>query len=352
MMTHPEVPSFRIVVVAINPAGTLGHLTSVIAASEAVSRCAGAHVTVVADAEIASRLRVGNIVSVQRCRPERSDGGALSRSYDSNLRDLIMGLRPDAVIFDTFFSVDVLYALQDVAVPRYVISYRFRDTTLEIFRQRWQHYFTRVFWLCEPYELHTGAPLGIGPLEKEQQLPPLAWPAAQSSECDDNRVLITRGGGGQSGTEAAFERVLDCLSGSDQFSPVVVSGPFGRKLERSGGCSRVCKQLRRTEFLDLLGSSCLVVSEAGYNTCFELACLGRRALLIPGPRRTDNQELRAVRMSTLPGFSYVLPEHRDKITEAFIQERISRGEVIHRIEAPNVLGTQLLCAALEQDKQK
>jgi len=43
-----------------------------------------------------------------------------------------------------------------------------------------------------------------------------------------------------------------------------------------------------------IGEYDVVVSEAGFNTVMELLSVGLPALLIPGHRRIDNQELRAV----------------------------------------------------------
>lgn len=56
--------------------------------------------------------------------------------------------------------------------------------------------------------------------------------------------------------------------------------------------SKVIKWSKK--FDDLLIKSDLIISEAGYYTMLDLILLQRVAILIPGERRIDNQELRAV----------------------------------------------------------
>ena len=52
----------------------------------------------------------------------------------------------------------------------------------------------------------------------------------------------------------------------------------------------------------------LVISEAGFNTVNELVATNTPALLIPGFRLLDNQELRAVK-SEIFGFDWIFPEY-------------------------------------------
>lgn len=348
-MTVPGPASnLRIVVVAINPAGTLGHATSASAIVETLLAVEGdrPRVAVIADDTILPFVGGGDVIAVTRSSDERSDGGALSYSYTPELTPQILGLCPDIVVFDTFFASDAVRALREANVATVLVSYRFRDTAMEIFRTQWLEFFSRCFWLLEPFE--SAAEIGTIGMGQEISLPPLSRPkAVPPARVDERYVLLTRGGGGQPGTQRAFVRVMECLASESALTPIVVNSPSGTAVEfEQTGKSRVLDHLGRLEFLSLLRSAELVVSEAGFNTCLELACVGQRALLVPGPRRTDNQELRAVRMSALPGFSYVLPEHTHKITEEFIHHCIHSSETIRPLDAQASCGPQLFRSIL------
>ena len=344
-VNHP-----RFVVVAVNSSGTLGHLTSAMAIVETLlSQYKNAiAVTVVADREISHRFRDCHVIPVQRERDERSEGGGLHQSYAADLPDAILELAPDAVIFDTFFPINCIRALRETGIPAHIVSYRFRDTSMEIFLQQWWSYFTHCFWLVEPYELSSPG-TDDAFTSRDVRLPPLALPEGKPRENNDEcLVVVTRGGGGQSGTQTAFNRILEYLSQDSTISTVVVQGPFGSELKYTKNCTKVCVDMDRSAFLDLVRSASLVVSEAGYNTCVELATLGRKALLIPGPRRTDNQELRAVRMSRVPGFTYLLPEHADRISPDFIRTCLQSSEIIQPLDSPSPSGAHILRLALER----
>ena len=76
-----------------------------------------------------------------------------------------------------------------------------------------------------------------------------------------------------------------------------------------------------------------MICEAGYNTITELLFLGKPALAIPGIRRIDNQELRAVRYESA-GCGYALfPEEDPEETIKKIKSLIDNPEKLKELSA-------------------
>lgn len=120
---------------------------------------------------------------------------------------------------------------------------------------------------------------------------------------DDTVITSTVGGGG-------FERsagwLLDMVmaahprlrAGVPRLRHLVVRGPLGTRSpeRREPGLTTIDAD---PDLVHLMAVSHLVVAEAGYNTVHELRLAGVPALLVPGDRRYDDQDARALELARL-----------------------------------------------------
>lgn len=320
-----------IVLVAIGTGGTLGHATSASALAVYLeASLQDTSVVVAADAQLCEHLQRG--VKSRSLRTENkhlgSRGGALrSNHYFEQLVDLDRSLKPQAYVFDTFFDRMFLERLSNLGTPRVLLSYRYRDTMLELFDYDHRSLFDKCFWLREPPDLVTGRDDQIGS-SNVTTIYPLEVPRHVSTidAANPKTIVVTCGGGGRPGAMdllRVVRRAAACLEG---YHLCLFAGPFGKLRGAANGT------VSRRAFLSLMATADLVVSEAGYFTCLEALCLARRVLLVPGAREIDNQELRALRMSQLSGFSLLFRDELEQsLTPSLLHDLIRSSNLIERL---------------------
>ena len=145
---------------------------------------------------------------------------------------------------------------------------------------------------------------------------------------DDEKLVLVTPGGGEDGYEILQNYLagLALLPENSNVHSVIISGPEMAAPQRRR-LAEFCLQASVTmlEFTDDLMSymdaADVVVSMAGYNTICEILTLQKRAIVIPRNRPTQEQTIRAERMSKLGLFKTIHPD--DLTPKRLMQELIN-----------------------------
>lgn len=216
-------------------------------------------------------------------------------------------------IFSTFFDPTLIAKLDKYGIPSYLITYPLRDSHQELFfLRKFDALFKKVIILGDLYNYN-------GNSAKVTTVQPVIRPLANQSKKIKNSILVTCGGGGRPSSQKFFEvidRLYQHIGSIDKDAKVtVVSGPNGPKMEFPGW---QCIE-STTDLISKIDQSRTVISEAGYFTTHELISRLTPGILIPGQRRIDNQELRAVRYARkVLGYS-VAPEESFETLANFLR---------------------------------
>lgn len=221
---------------------------------------------------------------------QKTVGGKLNYKYKEELFLKLRKNKIQVLIFSTFFDTNILDYCKNNKIKTILISYPLRDSHREAIKLR-KYYedFDRVFTLKD-----------IFPIKKVSKKEEIVSPVKLSSKEINNpkeikNILITCGGGGRLSSKiflkivSKITRLIHKKYPKIRFTIITGNSNFRIKLPNS----EIIKWSKN--FLELLAKSDLVISEAGYYTLFDLITLNKPAILIPGERRIDNQELRAIK---------------------------------------------------------
>jgi predicted glycosyltransferase len=136
---------------------------------------------------------------------------------------------------------------------------------------------------------------------------------------EEERLVLVTPGGGQDGFQIieTYLTAIRAASNNYQFRSLVVCGPEmperqKTKLHRKAAADpRVMFYDFTGEMISLMAASDVVVAMGGYNTVCEILSLKKRAIVIPRVRPTEEQWLRAERMSQMDMFKII---HPDEVT--------------------------------------
>ena len=314
----------NIVLVSLSSAGTEGHL-SVINGLFKYFKSRKFYPVVVSDCDYSSSFPGGCFLRLDQSeeRSELSLGGAIGNTYDLQLSRFLNKIKPKAVIFSLFFSPSLV---KNIKYPCYFVSYKLRDTHQELFfRDRLSSLFKKVYFMIEAFEVFKAKDIFLKRdkfFKNVYYCPPILSIAGKKTATSKRKkITVTCGGGGLRGANKllliANEALYSMNLGS--YSEVTyITGPFNQnKYELV-----LPDKTRQCEYIKNLPQefkkSRLVISEAGFNTVNELVATNTPALLIPGFRLLDNQELRAVN-SEIFGFDWIFPEY---LTVEYLREKI------------------------------
>lgn len=246
-------------------------------------------------------------------KDELSRGGAIDSNYDSQLLKFLNKVKPKAIIFLSFFSPNLI---KNTKYPCYLVSYRFRDTHQELFLMNKSYtLFKKVYFMYEAYEIFKTKNILLSnhcSVPNVYYAPPLlSIPNHRAPHSKRRKIIVTCGGGGLQGANRFLLIANEALHGMDflnNFEIDYIGGPFNQKRYDL----LLSDNARQYDFVKDLykefRKSRLVICEAGPNTVNELIATNTPALLVPGFRLLDNQELRAVK-SSLFRFDWIFPQY-------------------------------------------
>lgn len=194
----------------------------------------------------------------------------------------------DHLVFSTFFDERILRAAAMRGIRTTLVSYPLRDSYRELFYLRgFDQLFTDIIiledmGLEQPYRAH-GAKIG-------SYQPTFTSPASR-----EDLIVVSCGGAGLQRSERftrLIERALASLAAELEPYTLMISHSSSRPPALEG--ANVTIKPWYDSFPNLLARSKLAIGEAGFFSTQELLQTGTQGILIPGRRRMDNQELRAV----------------------------------------------------------
>ncbi|MEK6934348.1 MAG: glycosyltransferase [Nanoarchaeota archaeon] len=277
----------KIAFVSFNTGGTLGHLTLLSKMASSLNRVADIHILSEHEYESYSSVSDPNIkwFKFKEQNHLSSIGGEIKHSSSPEILGYILQNGIDTTIYSTFFDPDLIGGLADHNVRNIYVSYPLRDSFSELFFLREQDcLFDRVIILGDLYDNDYPASVTRSrPLFSEQQ----------REENTPSNILLTCGGGGRPSSRQFLDLMKDYIPLIKQkHNPdiLLVTGPNNKGFHMEG----VTCVSHANDMLEQMDSARLVISEAGYFSTHELISRTRPSILIPGARRIDNQELRAV----------------------------------------------------------
>jgi hypothetical protein len=280
--------------VSLNSGGTMGHMTITTRAADHLIRDCGAECIFVCDHDFRPygppACRQVAFAEVPQAEHQYSVGGCLNAVPVPRLLDALTAFGCNVAIFSTFFSVDAVRAVNDAGICPVLLTFPLRDSHWAALGvQDYWSLFQEILVLSDLYEPTVC-------YANQRTVAPLCQIGSESvgSAMDTPQVLVVVGGGGRPSSQRMLELVREAAG---ELSARGISLDWAVSHGTTCPASTECwgRTVRwEPDLPSWIGRYDLVLSEAGYNTVSELLSIGQPSLLIPGHRRIDNQELRAL----------------------------------------------------------
>ena len=212
-----------------------------------------------------------------------SVGGNLKYIASNKILDICVKKKVTHIIFSTFFDERLVKDLIRRKIKTILFTYPLRDS-FALYHQVHGNYnlFDKVYILNDIFP------------DKYESFPHINLYDSKKKRVGKNIVLITCGGGGRPSANR-FCEIVD-----KKFLPLlkneeikIILGPYNNykfeNLTKNVECITSCAKLD-----GFYKNAKFVIGEAGYHTVQELLQYQIPAFLIPGERRIDNQEIRAI----------------------------------------------------------
>lgn len=283
----------RILVISLNSGGTMGHGKILSSLANFLSQ-KGKQIMILSDMPFSRNFDLDKKVKLSNLRKvphiNYTIGGMCNCSQKEKIHKFAINNNIECVIFSTFFDPELVKKFKDNKIKTILLSYPIRDTYRLALKQKGIYaIFDRVITL-------------YGPEFKDKMMPnetlanPLKIVKKEINNIVRNDILVTCGGGGRPSSKIFLKKISSALGkiiGRDESLKITVI----KGNSKSNMPHKDIKMLIWTKnFGSLISSSKIVISEAGYFTMLDLINYKKKALLIPGERIIDNQEIRALKL--------------------------------------------------------
>ena len=305
--------------IAINSGGTMGHMSIIACAANRLWQYSKTECVVMSDSQLDFSCfdMHHKIISVQlpANKHQFSVAGCIQEAPINEILKAVKMWNCTTVVFSTFFSVETVSTLIDHGIKTVLLTFPLRDSHWEMFYlRRHQDLFKQILVFADLYQNSRTMPnqIHISPLSD-------ITPHKHGKKTFLNKVLVLVGGGGRPSADILYKLAKETMHLFDNKS-VALSWhlSLGAKSKHTN------KKKYWLEWKPSLGGWIsdydIIISEAGFNTTTELLSLGVPAILVPGYRRIDNQELRATNYELHGCGICILPEQgSSKLAEAIYQ---------------------------------
>lgn len=298
--------------ISFGTGGTSGHMTLITQLANS-PELKEVELYVISEYDYLSKANIGN-KSIQWLRidqqtHQKSLAGRLVHASSQQVNDIILENNIDNILFSTFFDTAITKFARQNNVKTNLITYPLRDTFSQyFFLKAFNKEFDNMFILDDiiPYNIYTknGAITCKQPVQKYKN----------NILNKKNNILISCGGGGLPSADSFFKLVSgaipEILSLDESIEIDITIGNYSniKIFDHYKNNNRVRIHSWIKNWPKKANGSELVINEAGYFSVNELIANESVGILIPGNRRMDNQELRAI-IYEKKGFGYcVLPE--------------------------------------------
>ncbi|MBN2422222.1 glycosyltransferase [Candidatus Woesearchaeota archaeon] len=237
-----------------------------------------------------------------------SKGGNLPEKFSKFILPAIIEEKPDVLIFDTFFSIDIVRNKQLTNIKKVLILRKYEDKEMKVF---FNCNFYRDFDLVlAPHERRE-----FENLEKEYSVKlntldfigPLVKDTAFDNSYDDKnnkgfKILALCGGGGFDDAEKFVNSCMDIYyltnKKIENLKFEIIPGPFNKRFENLKNKKETNLKISRykTNVLNLMNQADLIISQAGYNTSNEIIIAKTPAIIMPLIIDYDDQLERALNL--------------------------------------------------------
>lgn len=260
-----------------------------------------------------------NYIRIKKQAHQRSSAGCIKYIYRKELLEKIKDLKIDTIIFSTFFDIKLIKALRELGIKVLLHTFLLRDTHLKLFNQnKFYDLFDKVLILNDlikmPFEVENS--ITVAPIIDINN-------SSKRKIKNLKKILVTCGGGGRPSREKFFKQVIRIIKKNQDIEFTIIEASLKDKINMEN----VSVIPWNNNFQKLVNNYDLVICEAGYNTTVELLSSGKPAILIPGRRRIDNQELRALEYEKL-GCGLSLSPEGDLSNILDMMKRMKRNSLI------------------------
>ena len=237
----------------------------------------------------------------------KSVGGSFSLIDSKNIVEQFKEYDISVAVFSTFFSPQTVKDMRSEGIRTAMLTYPLRDSHEHIIAERnLYENFDVVFEYEDYFQMERIPSTYVSPLKSNLH--------QTSTEGD---ILFTYGGGGRPSLDAYVSLVSEVIPQLEQRITIVDPQEKFNDLSKH-------KHIRRVNWVEnlesLMSQHSLVISESGYHTIADLRNSQTPSILIPGARRIDNQELRAIYHESTGAGITVLPEESPAVLLKSIEQ--------------------------------
>jgi len=285
----------NILIISLNSGGTMGHGKIISSLANYLSE-KKKEVTILSDMPFTNNFILNpkvNKINIGMVPHENYTIGGLCHCNQKNkIYSYAIDKNIDCIIFSTFFDLDLVKKFKEINKKTILLSYPIRDTYRLALRQNGAYAtFDKVVTLYGPCFTDKK-------MHNEILVNPLSIVKDKANPKDKSDILVTCGGGGRPSSKIFLKKAIRALN-------KVIRGTPNKKLKIKiiKGNSKVGITNKNIDtivwtrnFGSLLASSNIIISEAGFFTMLDLINYEKKAILVPGERIIDNQELRALKL--------------------------------------------------------
>ncbi len=316
----------NIAIISLGTGGTMGHMTLTTKLSDLLVKH-GHKVFLISESNYNpfSNIKNNKILSfkIKKQKHTKTVGGCLNYKYKEKLIELFQLKKIDVLFFSTFYDLEVIKSAKKLGIKSYLISYPLRDSHREaIICRKYNSHFEKVFTLTDVSKVREK-------YSNEVFVKPFLFKKNKSPTTTKiKKILFTCGGGGRPSSKVFFSLIKKIIKNIRLKYPdiemILIRGNSSFNLNLKG----VKIVDWSNNFIKLLGDVDLVISEAGYYTFLDLLSLNKPAILIPGERRIDNQELRAVEFEKRGLGEFFFPTEDPKLLFDRIRKIIDNPKIL------------------------
>lgn len=310
----------KVLVISLNSGGTMGH-GKIISSLANFLVNKGKQVTILSDMPFTRNFILNERVVKKNIgmvpHENYTIGGMCHCSQKEDIYEHAIKNKIECVVFSTFFDLNLVKKFKESNIKTILLSYPIRDTYRLALRQNGAYAtFDKIVTLYGPC-------LTDKKMSNEILVNPLKIAENKTNKIEGCDVLVTCGGGGRPSSKIFLKKAVRALE------KVIIALPDNKlKIKIIKGNSKVNTDNKQIEtmvwtkdFASLLLSSKVIISEAGFYTMLDLINYKKRAILVPGERIIDNQELRALKLEELGMGKIFFPfEKYSKLSDFIINE--------------------------------
>ncbi len=310
----------RVAFHAINGIG-LGHLVRTLAiANELPAFLPGVQRLVVTNARDLTLLERAGIDYVQlppRLAEPHADVTRITSALpepveEAALNAIFAAFAPDLVVFDTHAPMRVVDRLTAAGVRSVLVQRELRPEALRSFLAKGLALgFDQI---VVPHDASEVDLAGYGETHVEL-VGPIVRHVERAPPSHTPLVVAMAGGGGQPVDAKRYLRaVVDAhllaRARIPALETILVTGPYAQPPANTGGYPGLTLIASTPELPSLLARASVVISQAGYNAVAEIRQLEKPAILIPGYRKAEDQQERAMRLVRVGAAVIAKPQAR------------------------------------------